>query len=76
VSDHGLPVFTQEFAVYVGVGTVGFVALALLLADNQFQILIFFIGVLYGWFLIWLNILAEARAQARPGESSKEGVSP
>jgi len=76
VSDYRLPVFTREFAVYVGVGSLGLAALALPLADNALQFVTLFIGVLYGWFLTWFRRLARARFEARRGESSREEVSP
>jgi hypothetical protein len=77
VSDRGLPFLTPESAAYIGVGTVGFVALALLLVDSGLGAQwILAIGTLYGSCLSWLYCLAEARAAARLGESSSEEVSP
>ena len=77
MSDHGLPVFTPEFAVYFTVGSVGYASLALPLANNGlFEAVILAIGTLYGWFLIWFRRLAGHRYEARRGKSSSEEVSP
>lgn len=75
MSDHRLPFLTPESAAYIGVGTVGFVALALLLVDSGLGAQwILAIGTLYGSCLSSLNRLAEDRAEARRRESSSEAV--
>ena len=77
MSDQRLTYLTREFVAYVGVGTAGFTMLSLLLLDSGLRAhWILGIGMAYGWFVNWIEGLAQARTEERLGESSSEGVSP
>ena len=67
---------TPEFAVYIGVGTLGFVVLGLLLMDSGLPAYwILGIGMVYGWVVEWLEGLAKARIDERRDGPTSEEVS-
>jgi len=76
MSDHRPSYLTREFAVYFSTSVGGFVFLGLLLIDSGLRAhWILGIGMIYGWFVNWLQELAQARIEERWGESSREEVS-
>jgi hypothetical protein len=70
-----VPVFTPELAVYLGIMTVSFAALALLVVNSGLRTeVILGIGTIYGWFFGRIRGLLRAQVLARQGESSSEAV--